>query len=82
VAYPFQNNISQLPPHAQEIAMSGLVDAYAASFTQQPKPCNFDEWIVRHMGTGIADIFMRPYNFKVWGIPTTLVCIFIDLLSL
>jgi hypothetical protein len=23
------------------------------------------------MGTGIADIFMRPYNFKVWALPTT-----------
>jgi hypothetical protein len=23
------------------------------------------------MGAGIADIFMRPYNFKVWAVPTT-----------
>ena len=23
------------------------------------------------MGEGIADIFMRPYNFKVWAVPTT-----------
>ena len=22
-------------------------------------------------GTGIADLFMRPYNFKVWAVPTT-----------
>lgn len=35
------------------------------------KPANFDEWILRVMGTGIADIFMRPYNFKVWAVPTT-----------
>jgi hypothetical protein len=21
------------------------------------------------MGEGIADLFMRPYNFKVWGVP-------------
>ena len=25
------------------------------------------------MGAGIANIFMRPYNFKVWAIPTELV---------
>lgn len=31
----------------------------------QGKPKNFDEWIMRVMGPGIADIFMRPYNFKV-----------------
>jgi protoporphyrinogen oxidase len=35
------------------------------------KPKNFDEWIVRMMGTGIADLFMRPYNYKVWAVPTT-----------
>lgn len=34
-------------------------------------PANFDEWILRVMGSGIADVFMRPYNFKVWAIPTT-----------
>ena len=34
-------------------------------------PKNFDEWILRVMGKGIADIFMRPYNFKVWAVPTT-----------
>ena len=22
-------------------------------------------------GTGLADLFMRPYNFKVWATPTT-----------
>jgi hypothetical protein len=32
---------------------------------KQGKPKNFDEWIMRVMGPGIADIFMRPYNFKV-----------------
>lgn len=37
------------------------------------KPENFDQWILRVMGAGIADIFMRPYNFKVWAIPTELV---------
>ena len=25
----------------------------------------FDEWILRVMGEGIANLFMRPYNFKV-----------------
>ena len=23
-------------------------------------------------GEGIADLFMRPYNFKVWAVPTTM----------
>ena len=29
------------------------------------KPTTFDEWILATMGEGIADLFMRPYNFKV-----------------
>lgn len=31
--------------------------------TSEPK--NFDDWILKVMGEGIANIFMRPYNFKV-----------------
>ena len=49
---------------------AGLVDAAAAAQHHKGKPANFDEWIVRVMGVGIADMYMRPYNFKVWGHPT------------
>lgn len=55
--------------------MDGMIDAALIARTAQDKPQNFDEWIVRMMGTGIADLFMRPYNFKVWAVPTTKVCI-------
>ena len=26
------------------------------------------------MGDGIADIFMRPYNYKVWAVPPDMQC--------
>jgi hypothetical protein len=29
------------------------------------------------MGEGIADLFMRPYNFKVWGVPPSQVSHFL-----
>lgn len=35
------------------------------------KPENFDEWNVRNLGERLTEIFMRPYNFKVWAIPAT-----------
>jgi protoporphyrinogen oxidase len=54
--------------------VDGMVDAALAARTATDKPKDFDEWIVRMMGTGIADLFMRPYNFKVWAVPTTKVC--------
>ncbi len=45
--------------------LTGLVEAKVANSSAQGKPKSFDEWILRVMGPGIADIFMRPYNFKV-----------------
>ena len=45
--------------------LTGLVEAKVQNSLAQGKPTNFDEWIMRVMGPGIADIFMRPYNFKV-----------------
>ena len=41
------------------------VEAKVANALAKEAPANFDEWIMRVMGQGIADIFMRPYNFKV-----------------
>ncbi len=29
-------------------------------------------FLCAHKGEGIADLFMRPYNFKVWAVPTTM----------
>ncbi|KAF8253901.1 FAD/NAD(P)-binding domain-containing protein [Wilcoxina mikolae CBS 423.85] len=71
VPYPFQNNISMLPKEEQVKCMHGMIDAALESKASDTKPKNFDEWIVHMMGTGIADLFMRPYNFKVWAVPTT-----------
>lgn len=69
---PYQNNISQLPVDLQLKCLDGLIAAYDhRALTPGFKPVTFDEWIVRNMGEGIADAFMRPYNFRVWGYPTT-----------
>ena len=43
----------------------GVAEAKVANAVAQGKPKDFDEWILRVMGGGIADLFMRPYNFKV-----------------
>jgi protoporphyrinogen oxidase len=74
VPYPFQNNISVLPKEDQVKCIDGMIDAALEARTAHTKPQNFDEWIVRMMGTGVADLFMRPYNYKVWAVPTTKVC--------
>ncbi|TKW59866.1 hypothetical protein CTA1_1455 [Colletotrichum tanaceti] len=71
VPYPFQNNISMLPKEDQVKCMNGLIDAALECRVANTKPKDFDEWILRNCGEGVADIFMRPYNYKVWAVPTT-----------
>ena len=72
VPYPFQNNIAKLPAADQVRALVGLAQAQVLNARlAHRKPATFDEWILRLLGEGIADIFMRPYNFKVWATETT-----------
>ena len=69
IPYPFQNNIRRLPPEDLNKCLQGLVD-----ITRLPhaKPENFGEWIAATFGSGLAEVFMRPYNFKVWAFPPEL----------
>lgn len=71
VPYPYQNNITVLPVEDQVKAIDGMIDAAEERIRAREPPQTFDEWILRNMGKGLADIFMRPYNFKVWAFPTT-----------
>ena len=67
VPYPFQNNIHRLPPEDRDRALAGL-EAATRSRRDAP-PANFREWIMGTFGPGIADLFLLPYNFKVWAYP-------------
>ena len=77
VPYPFQLNISQLgEAHIEDQikCVNGLVQAKVensirVAMGKLDPPSNFEEWILRNMGKGIYDLFMKPYNFKVWAYP-------------
>jgi protoporphyrinogen oxidase len=72
VPYPFQNNIAALTDKDDQVkCLEGMIDATLEARVSDKKPTNFDEWILRTNGEGVADIFMRPYNYKVWAVPTT-----------
>jgi len=60
-----------LPKDDQVLCLEGMIDAAMESRVVTQKPKDFDEWIMRNVGEGIANIFMRPYNYKVWAVPTT-----------
>lgn len=65
--YPFQNNLHRLSAETKQKCLEGLLKAAERRHTYE-KPKNFQEWIDQRMGSGLADLFMNPYNYKVWGI--------------
>ncbi|MFT6958268.1 MAG: protoporphyrinogen oxidase [Halieaceae bacterium] len=66
VPYPFQNNIHRLPKEDCESALSGL--------EQRETPAGglktFKDWLLSSFGKDLCEIFMYPYNLKVWAYPT------------
>lgn len=60
-----------LPKEDQVKCIDGMIDAALNARVANTKPTDFDDWIMRNVGEGVADIFMRPYNYKVWAVPTT-----------
>jgi protoporphyrinogen oxidase len=69
IPYPFQNNIRHLPPRDFLSCLKDLIDLPPK---REVAPANFREWILAKFGQGIADVFMLPYNFKVWAFPPEL----------
>jgi protoporphyrinogen oxidase len=65
IPYPFQNNIHRLPIKEKLNSMLGLIQN-KFSPSQEP-PQNFSDWIQQSFGTGISNIFLLPYNYKVWA---------------
>lgn len=65
VPYPFQLNLHRLPLDERWACVRGLLRLRQHAAAQAPE--NFGEWIDAVFGEGIARVFMRPYNFKVWA---------------
>lgn len=65
VPYPFQNNVWRLPDDDLLHCLAGLVDLQGTH--HDAPPANFAEWLHRSFGAGLCDVFMYPYNFKVWA---------------
>lgn len=66
VPYPFQNNIRYLPREMAAKAIRGLINR--PPFKADPNK-DFGTWIDQMMGEGLKEIFMAPYNYKVWAYP-------------
>ena len=72
VPFPFQANLYALPPKLLKQCLTGL-----QNIKKSPKtaPKNFEDFCLRAFGKGIYQVFMRPYNTKLWGCrPRALTC--------
>jgi protoporphyrinogen oxidase len=66
VPYPLQYNLHRLPALDVDRCLAGLEEVSRNGGT---KPENFREWIQATFGQGLAELFMVPYNYKVWAYP-------------
>jgi protoporphyrinogen oxidase len=62
IPYPFQNNIHRLPDDDIVKCVTGLINAQKNNTLS----VNFGQWLRNTFGKGIYDIFLKPYNEKVW----------------
>ncbi|GAB7081451.1 protoporphyrinogen/coproporphyrinogen oxidase [Megalodesulfovibrio paquesii] len=65
IPYPFQNNIRYLPRELAWRCVEGLLPGRRP----ETRPDSFKDWMLAVFGEGVTDLFMRPYNFKVWATP-------------
>jgi protoporphyrinogen oxidase len=64
IPFPFQNNIGVLRKDEIIKCINGLIDSQELG-----EPRNYDEWLIKEFGQGIADIFLTKYNQKTWSYP-------------
>lgn len=65
--YPFQLNTFGHTAEVRKECLLGLIKAkYEAGTNQEVK--NFEDWILKTCGEGVAKHFMFPYNKKIWTV--------------
>ncbi|MFC1623893.1 protoporphyrinogen/coproporphyrinogen oxidase [Candidatus Omnitrophota bacterium] len=78
--YPFQANFYGLPKDVVRDCLMGLIKARVNSLKEEnASNGNFENWVKKTFGTGIAEHFMLPYNRKFWTLePSELTCDWLD----
>jgi len=71
--YPFQGALHGLPPNVLRECLVGAIEARFGALSYggdaDDAPRNFEEFIYRTWGAGVAKHFAIPYNRKLWTIP-------------
>jgi protoporphyrinogen oxidase len=73
IKYPFENGLNQLPKEELYFCINEFIKTLiAVEKGELSPPLNFREWINYTFGKGISDLYMIPYNEKIWKYPTEL----------
>jgi len=62
IPYPFQNNIHRLRDDEVVECITSLIEAQK----QDVEAKHFGQWLKGNFGSGLYNIFLKPYNEKVW----------------
>jgi UDP-galactopyranose mutase len=63
IAYPFQKHVGDIAdPALRAACIAGM-----AAASDGRDAMHFDAYIEARFGNAVADVFMRPYNRKLWG---------------
>lgn len=68
IDYPFQCNLYDLDGGLRERCLKGLSFAQKNIHKKAKINQTFYDWIMSNFGKGIAELFMLPYNKKIWGV--------------
>lgn len=71
IKYPFENGLYQLPEEDLFFCIHEFIKTLiAVEKGELQPPKNFREWIIYTFGKGIAELYLIPYNEKIWKFPT------------
>jgi protoporphyrinogen oxidase len=71
IKYPFENGLHGLPKEDLFFCINEFIKTLiAVENGELEPPGNFREWIIYTFGKGIADLYLIPYNEKIWKFPT------------
>ncbi|KYK27031.1 MAG: hypothetical protein AYK23_00300 [Candidatus Proteinoplasmatales archaeon SG8-5] len=67
VKYPLENNLADLEPSLRDKCLNDFVEAETLQREgKENLPENFMDWMYANFGAGISDLYLVPYNEKLW----------------
>lgn len=67
IKYPLENGLSELSKKDNfDCLYYYLIERLKEARGESKEPTNFKEWIYNNFGKGIAELYLIPYNEKVW----------------